>query len=314
MRRFQIFLVCLGILFTVSCGGNANQRDEKSINTVQVACDETFRPIMEQEMRAFHAKYPEAILDTAFMPETDAINLLVTDSFRMAITTRPLSEKEKQYVFDKYKLVVESRAFAYDAIALLINKDNPDSLITLSQFRDVVMGKVTKWNQLQNAVTKGDIEVVFDNENSSTVRFIRDSVCGGQELKGNLKTAHTNQNVIEYVRQTRNAIGIVGVDWIRNPKDSTNLTFDQRVRVMSMTFSAVADEESCCQPVQYYIATHDYPLIRELYISSTEPYMQALNRNFYFYLTDTEGQLIITKSSQLLPIVPVQVKQVDMSD
>ena len=53
---------------------------------------------MEQELFAFHAKFPEAIIDSAFMPETDAINLLLKDSLRMIIATRPLSAKEMEEI------------------------------------------------------------------------------------------------------------------------------------------------------------------------------------------------------------------------
>ena len=310
---FKTFLWSMLTAMLVACTP-ASKQDRTQYLTVSVACDETFRPIMEQEMRAFHAKYPEAIMDTLFLPETDALNLVLQDSFRMVISTRQFNEQEKQYLMDKFRLVVESQPFAYDAIALIINKQNTDSLLSVNELRSILTGKLTQWNEIQHAQTKGAIEVVFDNENSSTVRFLRDSLCGGTELKGNLKTAHSNKNVIDYVRQTRNAIGIIGVDWIRNPEDTTNLTFDDHVRVMSVSHSAVTTESNSFQPVQYYIATKDYPLIRTLYISSIEPYPQALNRNFYFYLTDTEGQLIITKSSQLLPIVPVQVRRVDITD
>lgn len=309
----SLFICCAAWVLS-SCSGNSSQQTKEDYNTVQVACDETFRPIMEQEFNAFHAKYPEAILDTTFVPETKAISLMLQDSFRMVITTRPLSEAEKASILNKYQLVVESQPFAHDAIALIIHPDNTDSLISINDIRRIVTGKITQWNQIPHARTKGRIELVFDDENSSTVRFVRDSLCGGAELKGNLKTAKSNPNVISYVSQTRNAIGIVGVDWIRNPKDTTNLSFSDQVRVMSVSNSAIAEESNSYQPVQYYIATADYPLIRKLFISSTEPYMQALNRNFYHYLTDTEGQLIITKSSQLLPIVPVHVRSVDVTE
>lgn len=312
MKIWKYVAITLISISLLSCGGTAQKRTEEEINTVEVACDETFRPIMEQEMRAFHAKYPEAILDTTFVSETKAIQLLLEDSFRMAITTRPLSQAEQQSILNNYRLTVESHPFAYDAIALIINKDNVDSMISVNDIRRIVTGQITEWKQIPNAQTKGKIELVFDDENSSTVRFARDSICEGAELKGNLKTAKSNPNVITYVQQTRNAIGIIGVDWIRNFKDTTNLSFDDRVRVMRVSNSSIAEESNSFQPVQYYIATGDYPLIRRLYISSTEPYIQALNRNFYHYLTDTEGQLIITKSSQLLPIVPVHVKQVDI--
>ena len=227
----DIIATLLTISILISCGGPVKQRTEEEINTVEVACDETFRPIMEQEMRAFHAKYPEAILDTTFVSETKAISLILQDSFRMVITTRPLSNAEKQNILNNHQFI---------------------------------------WNQIPNAQTKGNIELVFDDENSSTVRFVRDSICGGKELKGNLKTAKSNPNVITYVSQVRNAIGIIGVDWIRNFNDTTNLSFDDRVRVMRVSNSSIAEESNSFPPVQYYIATGDYPLTRKLFISSTE--------------------------------------------
>ena len=245
---FKTFLWSMLTAMLVACTP-ASKQDRTQYLTVSVACDETFRPIMEQEMRAFHAKYPEAIMDTLFLPETDALNLVLQDSFRMVISTRQFNEQEKQYLMDKFRLVVESQPFAYDAIALIINKQNTDSLLSVNELRSILTGKLTQWNEIQHAQTKGAIEVVFDNENSSTVRFLRDSLCGGTELKGNLKTAHSNKNVIDYVRQTRNAIGIIGVDWIRNPEDTTNLTFDDHVRVMSVSHSAVTTESNSARTI-----------------------------------------------------------------
>ena len=315
MRIYHIIYIVLGVTcFLVSCGGNTSKQTKEDYLTVEVACDETFRPIIEQELNAFHAKYPEAILDTAFMSETQAIQLFLEDSFRMVITTRPITESEKAYILDQHKLTVESQPIAHDAIALILHLSNKDSLLSIHDIKRIVTGQYSRWEQLPHSQSQGNIELVFDNENSSTVRFIRDSICEGKELKGTLKTAKSNQNVINYVARTPNAIGIIGVDWLRNPSDSTNLSFDSHVRVARVSHSSAAEYGNSFQPLQYYIATGDYPLVRKLFISSTEPYMQALNRNFYHYLTDTEGQLIITKSSQLLPIVPVHVKAVDITE
>jgi len=313
MKWTKFLLLVLICTLFAACGKKKASKSEADYNTIKIACDETFSPIMGQEMRAFHAKYPEAIIDSVFLPETTAMNQLLKDSIRMIIATRPLSEKEKSQIRDAYKLIAQCQPFAYDAVALIVNKNNSDTLISVDEIRKIVTGKISQWSQIQHAKTKGNIEVVFDNENSSTVRYIRDSICGGAELKGNLKTGHTNQEVIKYVSQTRNAIGIIGVDWIRNLKDSSKLSFDQRVHVMSVSNSAVTESDNCFQPVQYYIATGDYPLIRKLYVITTDPRDDARSLNFYYYLTDTEGQLIITKSSQLLPIVPVQVKQVNVN-
>lgn len=309
MKSISISLIALCITLLISCGQKKSGED-KDYYKVDIAIDETFRPIIEEEMRVFNAKYPEAIPAPRYMPETDAINLMLKDSVRMILSTRPLSQQETDAIFASYKLKVRYKPIAYDAIALIINPENKDSLISVSELRSIMTGKITQWKQLQHATSNGNIEVVFDNANSSTVRYIRDSICSGTELKGNMKSAKTNEDVIKYVAQTKNALGIIGVDWLRNANDSTNLSFNRKIRVMSVSRSTVTETSNSYQPVQYYIATGDYPLTRCLYMITTDPRTRTMGLNFYYFVSDQAGQLIITKSSQLLPYMPVHVKEV----
>lgn len=315
MKYSKIFLILSLVGVLLSCTNKSKTESEREQNTVKIAIDETFRPVMEQELFAFHLKHPEAILDSSFVPETDAINLLLQDSVRNIIATRPLTAKEMKQITDAHQLVAQYREIAYDAIALIVNKANTDTLISVSQVQKILNGHITNWNQISNARTKGDIELVFDNENSSTVRFMRDSVNGGKDFQNkHLKSAGSNKNVINYVAQTRNAIGIIGVDWIRNTKDTTNLSFDKHINVMSVSSSSVAEESNSFLPFQYYIATADYPFIRKLYVITTDPRTQSMGLNFFYFLTDTEGQTIVTKSSQLLPVIAIQIKNVHIND
>lgn len=313
MSKIRYLIVAVCVLLAVSCGQKKSGED-KDYYDVKIAVDETFRPIIEEEMHVFNAKFPEAILKARYLPETDALNLLLKDSVRMIVATRPLSKKETDAVFNAYKLVVRYQPIAYDAVALIVNPANVDTLISIPELRKIMLGQITRWDQLQHAKTKGQIEVVFDNSNSSCVRYVRDSICQGAELKGNIKSGKTNKDVIDYVAQTKNAMGIIGVDWLRNPKDTSNLTFDPRIRVMSVSRSSVTEAGNSFQPVQYYIATGDYPLTRCIYMITTDPRSRSMGLNFYFYVSDQDGQLIITKSSQLLPYMPVQVKVVDNGD
>ena len=269
---------------------------------------------MEEEMKVFNAKHPEAIMKPVYAPETDALNMLLQDSIRMVLATRPLSDKEKEAIRSTYQLQVRQQPVAYDAVAIITNRANRDSLISIHELERVMTGQITRWEQIQNATTRGDIEVVFDNSNSSCVRYVIDSVCAGAQLKGNIKEAVTNQKVIEYVAQTPGAMGIIGVDWLRNAEDSTNLTFNKNIRVMSVGYSSVTTVDNCFQPVQYYIATGQYPLTRCLYLITTDPRPKAFGVYFYFFMRDQDAQLVITKSSQLLPYMPVQVKTVEMTE
>ena len=308
----KFFFLMFAVIVLASCGPSKKSPTKEDYE-VRVAVDETFRPIMEEEMRVFNASNPDASMKLLYLPETDAINMLLKDSIRMVLATRELSKKECKAILNVHKLVVRQQPIAYDAIALIINPGNTDSLISVSQIEKIMTGKITSWNQL-GSKSKQPIEVVFDNSNSSSVRFVRDSVCAGSQLKGNIKEAKTNSRVIDYVAHTPNAIGIIGVDWLRNSTDSTNLTFDKRIRVMSVSCSSVPETGNSFQPVQYYIATGDYPLTRKVYMITTDPRTRSMNLNFYYFMGDQRGQLVITRSSQLLPYMPVQVKTIDVSD
>ena len=37
---------------------------------------------------------------------------------------------------------------AYDALALVLNKSNLDSLLTYDNVKDIMTGKITDWNQI----------------------------------------------------------------------------------------------------------------------------------------------------------------------
>lgn len=312
MKRYGI-IPALGCLLLMACGGSGSAPADDSMSEVNIAVDETLQPIMEEELKVFNARFPDAILNERYVPETDALNLLLEDSLRLVLATRPLTESEQKSIWDVYQLKTRQQKVAYDAVALIQNRENPDSLITVGDVKRILNGTITTWKELGSSL-KGNIEVVFDNSNSSLVRYVRDSICGGQDFKGIVKEGGDNRKVIEYVAQTPGALGIVSVDWLRNPADTSRLTFDPSIRVMSVSSSAVAEGGNSFQPFEYYIATGQYPWIRTIYMITTDPRQRSMGLNFYFFVSDEAGQLIITQSSQLLPIMPVHIRSVDVVD
>lgn len=125
--------------------------------------------------------------------------------------------------------------------------------------------------QLNPGSKLGDLQLVFDNQNSSTVRFAIDSICRGDSLAGNLSAQHDNAAVIDYVSKTPGAIGVIGVTWVGNKSDSTRMTFSELVTVMSVSRETKATRENSYKPFQAYIALGQYPLVRNMYVLLTDP-------------------------------------------
>jgi phosphate transport system substrate-binding protein len=134
-------------------------------------------------------------------------------------------------------------------------------------------------------------QIVFDNQNSSTVRYVRDSINLGKPLPTDVMAAKTNAEVVDYVAKMKDALGVIGVSWISDPNDSTSIEFTNKVNVVKVR----ADYGSeFVKPYQAYIALGSYPLKRGLFYCLKEPY-SGLGSGFATFLGSYEGQMIIGK-------------------
>ncbi len=314
MKTLWLFAAAVCTLLTTSCGNNHRKTaDWLTSDDVHIAVDETFRPIIEEEFQVFMVQHPEAAMKPVYCSENEALRLLVADSLRTCIATRKLTEQEKAAV-KSHTLSARQAIFATDAIALIVNKDNPDTLITLDEIKGILSGEITRWEQLERGDKQGELTLVFDHEGSSTVRYMVDSLLEGQALKGNVFAQGSNQAVIDIVKENPDIIGVVGTDWLRQEGDSTIKDFrDLSLNVMKVSrYSGAA--AAYFRPYQYYIATGEYPLLRSVYVISTDPRTQSMPKNFFFFMKGQRGQLVICNSSQMLPYMPVQVKDVTIKD
>lgn len=299
----------------MSCSSNPKKANEYlHADDVKYTADVSFQPILEELSSLYDLRKPEAVMKPIFCSEDSAIRLLLADSVRMAIATRPLNDKEKAVVESHNLPLLQSR-IAYDAFALIVNKQNPDTVINVNELRKIVQGKITRWEQLEMGSKKGELSLVFDASGSSTVRYMRDSLNAGKEIKGNVFAQGSNQKVIQTIKENPNAIGVVSTDWLRvHQGDSTALQSfygpDVRVMLVGKVGKAKADWQ---RPYQYYIATGEYPLVRSVWEILTDPRTRSTIRSYYFFLKDNDGQRVINSGSQLLTRNQVQIKEVHVN-
>ncbi len=102
MVKFKITSFIL-IIFLFSCQNKNKDKftDTYTSGVIPIAVDDNFQPIIQEELDVFEALYPKAGIVPTYTNEVSAINLLLKDSVRVAITTRPLSAKEDAYLKNK---------------------------------------------------------------------------------------------------------------------------------------------------------------------------------------------------------------------
>lgn len=298
--------MALALLATACSGDPTTQQDTATTGTIGISVDETLQPIIESQVNTFEGIYRYAKLNTAYKAEGKVLTDLLDDSTRIAIVSRRLNEQEME-VFERRKITPRYTRIAIDAVALIVNNKNQDTLLTVNNLRDILTGKIKSWDQLNPDSKLRDIAIVFDNNNSSTARYVRDTVMAGQPLPPNASASNSHPALIDYVAKNENAIGVIGVNWISDRDDTTSLSFLNQVKVVGLSAEEnPVTTDSYFQPYQAYIAQGEYPLRRYWYIISTEG-RAGLGTGFASYVASDRGQRIILKSGLVPATMPVRI-------
>lgn len=309
-------------LLNVSC----DQRKPASTPTsgvLTMMCDDSFQNIMDQEIEVFEYNYNQAHILCRYAPQSDVLDSLFNFKTTTAVISRELTESEMAHLRKDHR-TARQKQIAVDAVALIVNSQNPLSLLTTDEVADVLSGRDTLWNDLWPSDLK-TINVYVDHGGSSTVQFMRDQVLKGAKFGVNVHAQGSMPEVFKAVERDRNALGIVGVSWLTTDMDSTDMPADERrkrvaelaeraksegqiespnfvegVKVLSIRRS---NEMDAYKPYQQYIYDGKYAFTRQIFMVTTSP-PGTLAGGFFAYVTGWDGQKIIS----LTGIMPARIK------
>ena len=279
--------------------------DTPTSGSIIIAVDESLKPLIAAEIDAFEGIYRNANIDAIYTSESDAINLMLQDSARLAIVTRKITADE-QAILDKVHIPGRQMTVAKDGIALILHNDNQDNSLSWKQLEDIVSGKITTWNQINSSSPKENIEIVFDHPNSGILRYLRDTLPTMTTIPKNFFAVENNEAVIDYVSKRKNAIGLIGVGWVSDAEDSTANSFLKSVQVASIS----RGDAEAYQPYQAYVAQNLYPLIREVIIVSRES-RTGLGSGFFTYVASDKGQRVVLKAGLVPATMPVRIVEIN---
>ncbi len=282
-------LSCFMIPFFLTGCNDSEQKspsDTMLSGTIRISIDESFKPVMEEQIRVFEKSFPQAHIIAEYKTEANCFKDFYNDTAnRMVIVTRGLTDDEDVYFMDTLKYYPRWSNIANDAITIIVNSKSNDTLFTLERLRNQLSGKINR-----------DQKMVFDGLNAtSTVRFVMDSILKGEKFDTSVVQAvKTSQQVIEYVSKTANAVGFVGISWVGNPEDSAQVKMLNKIKIAYVS-CVVCDSTPYVKPMQASILTRRYPLVRGLYYLLKENY-NGLGSGFVNFLNQERGQLIFRRA------------------
>jgi phosphate transport system substrate-binding protein len=291
--RFKIEYRLLGLSFLFFACRNEPAAIEQTYTTgtVNIVIDESLAPIIEDEVYVFENTYTKAHVKALYKPETEVLNLFLSDSIRIAILSRTLKPDEAKF-YESKKIKVRVNRFAIDGIALITDRSSADSTASVEDILQVLKGRPGKVKTL-----------VFDNANSSTVRYLKELAGIKQLPVSGVYAMKTNPEVIRYVYQHPGTIGVVGVNWLKHP-DTDLESIVNNLKVIAVKGRAgTPGSEKFYKPTQSNIALGLYPLTRDLYIINCQG-GSGLGSGFASFLTGDIGQRIVLKSGLVPDSIP----------
>ena len=276
--------------------------DTLTSGTIHISADESFQPVVDSQVKVFLSQHPDANIIVHYKPEAECLKDLSDDSTRLVIVTRGLSEEEVLFYQDTLQFRPQFGSIASDAIAVVVNNASRDSLFSVSDIRGMLSGTVAgRYRHVMDGLTA-----------TSTVRFLLDSVLRGQPFGPNVLAARTSEGVIDYVASNPDAIGYIGVSWIGNKEDSSQLSFLKKVRIAALQCGN-CEEETYVKPYQANIALKRYPLRRGLHYILKENY-PGLGKGFVNFLRHEKGQLIFKRAYLVPEWKSLEVRRVNLRE
>jgi phosphate transport system substrate-binding protein len=288
LKYSKVFgLVAFVFLFVMCNQKSKSEADKETIlkGSITITVDETVKQIVEDEVTVFEGTYYGAKIAVQPKSEGELINDLLNQKAKVVVITRDLTQEEKDR-FEKSKIKPRVTHFATDAIAFISNKGNNDTLIALKSVIDFMQGK-------SDSKIKG---LVFDNPNSSTVRYMKELAQVKDIPAKGVFSFKTNDEVIKFVSENDGMIGVVGVNWLSQPSPKM-VDIVKEINVLSV--KGLKDDQYY-SPTQNDLAEIKYPLARDLYIINCQGY-SGLGMGFASFIAGDIGQRIVLKSG-LLPV------------
>ena len=318
MKKYFPFFTLVVLLLT-ACNNNKPSNTSTS-GIAKIACDESFRNILDQEVEVFEYSYPDASIMVDYIDEAAALDSLMHRNVDLIITSRDLTNDQRD-ILKKQGRAFRSRKIAVDAVAIIVNKENDIDELSMSDLRDIFSGKVARWGEVFPTRLKRDsIKVVFDTSGSGVTHYVKEKFLNGGSFGKNVYAQHSTDDVFRIVQSNKNAIGFIGVSWItadlktnertmeekvldlKNNSEVSVIDFTDRIKVMAVR----GDEQpQGVKPYQAYINDGSYPLFRTIWAIDASA-GGTLDHGFFSFLTGVIGQKIILQTGILPAAEPVR--------
>lgn len=282
MKKIGIFSFVLSLILVVSCdeGTNPLAYDEttNSRGETTIYVEKNLQPYIETSIMSFEGFRPEAIVNAKYEREIDVVNTFIDRKTDAIVISRDFTKQErKEFLADQ--VLFRTNKILVGSIALLTPKTE-DSTYTETEFL-----------KLLTSTNANDPKILFDDVQSANFEYFLDRIAPKQ-FGPNVKCLKGNQEVIDYMKDNKHCIGVIGFNWISDIDDPKVVKRCENLNIVSVSKGS---STHFVPPFMYYVYEKEYPFIHFWYIHNKGS-KSDLEAGFVNYLISEKGQLIAKKS------------------
>jgi phosphate transport system substrate-binding protein len=290
MKRALILLLLLSSFILTSCGSSNNSSVSNSpANYIENKGSDTIVNLALAWAEKYQSDHPDVRISVTGGGSGTGIAALVNGTVDIANASRKIKKEEIAEAQSNGIEPVE-HIIARDAIAVIVNPNNPVSKLTLQQISDIYSGKYVNWQEV-GGEDRPIVRLSRETNSGTHVYFLETVLRLGNKEDKTLFSMDTlllpsSEGIISEVRDNPNAIGYDGLGYV--PKD------------LKMIAIAKKAGELYVLPSIETVNDKSYAIARDLYMY-TNGQPAGLIKKYLDWILSDEAQVIVAE----LGFVPV---------
>jgi phosphate transport system substrate-binding protein len=292
MKRVLTFLLLASFLI-ISCGSSfTNNASDSPTSTAYIENKgpDTIVNLALAWAERYQAQHADVRISVTGGGSGTGIAALLNGTVDLANASRQIKAEEVETARSQGIEPLE-HIIARDAIAVIVNSENPVSELTLHQIADIYSGKITNWSGV-GGEDKPIVKLSRETNSGTHVYFLETVLRLGKSDDKTLFSMDTlllpsSEGIISEVRHNPNAIGYDGLGYV--PHD-----------VKTIAIAKEAGGEYVLPSIET-VNDKSYPIARDLYMyTNGEP--TGIVKEYLDWILSAEAQEIVAE----LGFVPVK--------
>ncbi len=285
---FTFFVLCFALSACASSSAQASSTSPTSY--IENKGSDTIVNLALAWAEKYQTDHPDVRISVTGGGSGTGIASLINGTVDIANASRKIKDEEVTEA-QKNGINPVEHVIARDAIAVIVNPENPVNELTLQQISDIYSGKISNWKDV-GGDDRPIVRLSRETNSGTHVYFLETVLRLGKKDDKTLFSMDTlllpsSEGIIAEVRQNPNAIGYDGLGYV--PEDVKKIAI------------ATAAGEAYVLPSVETVNNKTYPIARDLYMyTAGEP--TGIVKTYLDWILSPEAQQIVLQ----LGFVPIK--------